>query len=90
MDADVSQRLQAIEARLAAIEQFIGLNHAPVGGPMGGTPMPDGSIAPPPDLATQQAMASGNMIGAIKAYREQTGASLVQAKMAIEIMMGRH
>ena len=43
-------------------------------------------VEPHADSAIRDFIARGDLIGAIKAYREQTGASLVDAKTAVEAL----
>ena len=51
---------------------------------------PGGAAAGPPvDPQIQAAIASGQLIAAIKRYRELTGAGLKEAKDAVEAMAGR-
>jgi hypothetical protein len=69
-------RLRRIERKLDLI-----LAHLGVGYREGDGELPDGARA----LAD-----AGDKIGAIKAYREGTGAGLAEAKRAVEGYMGRY
>jgi hypothetical protein len=58
-------------------------------GPAPGPIPTTGSMPPPPDEELRAALTAGNMIQAIKRYRELTGLGLREAKEAVEAMAGR-
>jgi ribosomal protein L7/L12 len=82
MDIAVDQRLAAIEHRLKAIEQHLGID------PVASLLLPDGSSAPPPSPAVMEAISGGNPLQAIAAYRAQTGYGLQDAKLVIDLLRG--
>lgn len=74
MTADIYQRLSQLEAQVRYLAERTGI------------PLPDftalsGSTISP---EIQQLIATGNKIGAIKAYREATGCDLATAKKVID------
>lgn len=88
-DEPLEQRLALIEHQLRAISAHLGLPFpapgmpgAPVGGP------PPGRGPADPGLTTDvvQLARSGNLLEAIKRYRAITGASLGDAKAAVEAL----
>jgi len=98
-ELQVITRLAAIEAQLTLVSQHLGIPcppfastvlqgdsypspmSAPVGPPVGGPPHPMQPAYVAEVIALKRA---GNTIGAIKAFREATGASLLEAKTAVE------
>jgi hypothetical protein len=83
MDSDDARRMNAIEARLAVIEQHLGISHA------AGVTISDGTSAPPPGGDVMSFMQAGKMLKAIAAYRAQTGCTLDQARQVLEAMQPR-
>jgi ribosomal protein L7/L12 len=69
--AAVTSRLQAIEERLAMVSRELGL--PPFVGPTAGTPEEVLSLA-----------REGKTLDALKLYRQMTGASLEEARAAVE------
>lgn len=91
----IMERLDALEAQVAALSQAAGLPGA--GGqpqPVAGRPVPSsgyGSFGPAGPGGTTPAFAdvvqlarSGNKLAAIKLYREYTGAGLQEAKAYVD------
>jgi hypothetical protein len=83
-DPQLEQRLAAIEHQLRLVSDHLGIPCPPFpsefGPPPGFAAGPTGGM--PPDVV--ELARSGNAIGAIKRYREITGASLSEAKDAID------
>ena len=92
----IMQRLDALEAQVAALSEFVG-GGTTAGGqpqPMTGRPIPSsgyGSLGPGgpatpgaqfPDVV--QLARSGNKVAAIKLYRQYTGVSLNEARYFVE------
>jgi ribosomal protein L7/L12 len=78
-DADISQ----IRARLAELERKVDhlFRFATDVPPL---PAATSDLSP----RVQELAAAGNLIGAIKAYREETGVDLATAKAAVEAELG--
>jgi ribosomal protein L7/L12 len=87
MDSALSRRMDALEARVARLEQHLGV------GPLAGASAPAPTLngepvtTGAPNEVMQHVMA-GNTIQAIKAYREATGCGLAEAKAAVERLRG--
>lgn len=94
-DAELSQRFAAIEAQLVLISQHLGVScpafastafrpPAAFGGH--GSPPPPGAnpMMPAYQLEVIALLRAGEKIKAIKAFREATGCSLIEAKEAVE------
>ena len=83
--ADLHARIATLEAQVAFLARFVGASLP--GGPTGGStlPPPPGVFAAPQPMDEVAALVhNGNKIGAIKRYRELTGASLGDAKAAVD------
>ena len=92
----IMQRLDALEAQVAALSEFVGGGMAAGGQPQPapGRPVPSsgyGSLGPGgpatpgaqfPDVA--QLARSGNKVAAIKLYREYTGVGLAEARYFVD------
>lgn len=82
-DPQLASRLAAIEHQLRVISDHLGIPcpaFASEFGPPPGWASPQRGL--PPDV--QALKQSGNVIGAIKRYREITGVGLAEAKAAVE------
>ena len=86
---DHGRRLAALEAKVAQLERMLGASAADASaaaqeasGFAFASDSSDDSALNDPRIA--EMLASGNKIGAIKLYRELTGAGLAEAKTAIE------
>ena len=83
-DPQLEQRLAAIEHQLRLVSDRLGIPCPPFpsefGPPPGFGGSPFGGL--PPDVV--ELARSGNALAAIKRYREITGASLAEAKDAID------
>lgn len=89
---DLKARVANLEAAVATLQAQAGAA-VPYGSPQAAAPAPTpGSAALPPvgDAAwmaeVRRLKASGNLIQAIKEYRENTGLGLKEAKDAVEAM----
>jgi ribosomal protein L7/L12 len=89
----VIQRMAVIEAQLLLVSQHLGLPCPPFvstvlqGAPMGAPPPGFGPPAAPQPAYVNEVVAlarAGKTIDAIKLFRESTGASLMEAKEAVE------
>ncbi len=90
-DPHLEQRLALIEHQLRAISAHLGIPYPAPGVPLGGAPAsgpPPGWGSGDPGLTPEvvQLARSGDLIRAIKCYREATGASLADAKAAVEAL----
>jgi ribosomal protein L7/L12 len=93
-ELQIIQRLAIIEAQLLLVSQHLGIACPPFpstvlqGAPMGTPPAPGFGPPPAPQpayVAEVIALArAGKTIDAIKLFRASTGASLVEAKEAVE------
>ena len=88
-DHQLHERLALIEHQLRAISAHLGMPYPAPGAPgsaPGGPPPGWGGAGGDPGLTPEvvQLARSGNLIGAIKQYREITGVSLADAKAAVE------
>lgn len=93
MSPDESLRLERLERQVAFLYQHAGLDPNLIdsygGGYADGQPMPmpvAGLVPGPADCppAVMEAIQRGNLIQAIKIYRELTGAGLREAKDAVD------
>ena len=71
---ELARRISELETRVAQLEG------GAAAGPPPGYPTP----GPESDPGVREAIASGNLISAIKRYRELTGMGLAEAKDAVE------
>jgi hypothetical protein len=71
------RRLAAIEARLTAVEQMLGISRASV-------MLSDGSMLPSPAPEVIELITAGQVLPAIAAYRSQTNATIGQAREVLE------
>ncbi|WP_188190982.1 hypothetical protein [Nonomuraea sp. SYSU D8015] len=71
----LEERVARLEQQVAILQRYLGIDPA--------LPVGDGPFLP---LAFYEALRRGKMIHAIKIYREQTGASLREAKDRVEAM----
>jgi ribosomal protein L7/L12 len=87
--SSVQQQVEQIEKRIALIEVrleqlFEHLNITPRGGGGAGGEGEGAGLDPNDDPEIQDLLAKGNALQATKRYQELTGASLDEAKQAIE------
>jgi hypothetical protein len=68
MDPDVAEKVYALERRLRAVEERVGID----------------PLDADPDAEVLDLLSRGRKIEAIKAYRERTGAGLKEAKDAVD------
>ena len=71
---ELARRISELETRVAQLE----------GGGAAGSPPGYPTPGPDSDPQVREAIAGGNLIGAIKRYRELTGLGLAEAKDAVE------
>ena len=83
-DPQLEQRLALIEHQLRAISAHLGIPFPAPGAPVAGPPPGWGGGDPGLTPEVLQLARSGNMLEAIKRYRELTGVSLADAKHAVE------
>lgn len=102
MQSDDSERIANLERRVDFLIRYLGIDPAHVPGGVTPTDTPGWSatgdlpsgleVAPPDERAGEalglvyDALRRGKKIDAIKRYRELTGASLAEAKYAVESM----
>ena len=89
MSASLQEQVEEIEKRIALIEVrleqlFEHLNLTPRGGPGAGGHHEGEGLDPNDDPEIQDLLAKGNTAQATKRYQELTGASLEEAKEAID------
>lgn len=95
-DAQSQVDLDDLKARVAKLEQAVAVLQAqagtavPYGAGQAAPPVASAAATPVGDAAwmaeVRQQKASGNLIQAIKTYREHTGLGLKEAKDAVEAM----
>jgi ribosomal protein L7/L12 len=73
---DLRNRLIRLEGRMAFLYEHLGM-----------TFVPEEQLTDDPRIVA--ALKKGNLLDAIKAYREITGAGMEEAKKAVEEMQGR-
>jgi ribosomal protein L7/L12 len=83
MEPYVQERFEALERRMAAIEEKLGVT------PELGMRLADGRPPAAPSSEVLELVRAGNTLGAIKSYRAQTGAGLREAKSVVESLRGR-
>jgi ribosomal protein L7/L12 len=71
-------RIAALEHKVSRLYQHLGIMESALG--------PEAEVSP----EVQQALAAGNLIGAIKIHREQTGRGLAEAKQEVESWWARN
>jgi hypothetical protein len=79
-----TEDLVRINQRLAAIEQKLDHLYAHLGVEAPASPAPSSNVSP----AVMNAINEGNLIVAIKLYREETGSDLATAKATVEEIAG--
>jgi ribosomal protein L7/L12 len=70
-------RIAALEHKVSRLYQHLGIMETALGG--------DAQVS----LEVQEALAGGNLIGAVKIHREQTGKGLAEAKQEVETWWAR-
>ena len=93
MAASLQEQVEEIEKRIALIEVrleqlFEHLNVTPRGGAGAGGHHEGEGLDPNDDPEIQDLLAKGNSVQATKRYQELTGASLEEAKQAIDRAQG--
>jgi len=88
---DPAQRLAELEVRVDGLVQLVEhlYQHLGISAPGYRPPAAAGAYTPATDPEILQAIATGNLIQAIKVYRERTGVGLKEAKVAVEALAGR-
>ena len=87
---DPTQRLADLELKVDGLVQLVEHLYHQLGISSPRYRPPAGAAHPPAtDPEILQAIADGNLIQAIKLYRERTGVGLKEAKDAVEAMAGR-
>jgi ribosomal protein L7/L12 len=87
---DPAQRLAELEVKVDGLVQLVEHLYHQLGISAPGYRPPAAAAHPPAvDPEILQAIADGNMIQAIKVYRERTGVGLKEAKDAVEALAGR-
>ena len=71
-EQDTLARIAALEHKVSRLYQHLGMVETPLGAA--------GDVSP----EVQQALATGNLIGAIKIHRDNTGLGLAEAKQEVE------
>ncbi|MCW3016443.1 MAG: hypothetical protein JWO02_3535 [Solirubrobacterales bacterium] len=82
METHVQERFEALERRMAAMEEQLGVT--PELGTLAG-----GGPPAAPSSEVLELVRAGNTLGAIKSYRAQTGSGLREAKSVVESLRGR-
>jgi hypothetical protein len=90
MTDNETERLERLERRVDFLIRYLGINPADIEsgmgvGPYGPVPTGLGGMTDMPP-ALYEAISKGKLIEAIKIYRTETGASLAEAKSAVESM----
>jgi hypothetical protein len=92
--ANDTERIERLERRLDFLIRYLGLNPADIDsgigvgavGPYGPVPTNLGGMPDDFPPALYESIRAGKLINAIKIYREVTGASLAEAKSAVDSM----
>ncbi len=77
----IQQEIIQLKLRVERLEKIVAQ--------LGGTPLPSSppvASIPPYETEVLALVAAGNMLEAIKVYREHTGCSLLEAKTRVETM----
>ena len=77
-EQEMLARVAALEHKVSRLYKHLGMVETTLG--------PDAEVSP----EVQQALAAGNLIGAIKIHREQTGLGLAEAKQEVETWWARN
>lgn len=89
---ELEPRFVALEQRISAIERHLGISPFSGGDTAssgtGATTLPDGRAVPAPSQEVLDFVRAGDLIRAIKAYREQTNYGLAEAKAVVEQLRG--